>query len=217
MEFKIIPRGTLLIVTFAAGGFLLMIFFGLVLSNFSLPVYSYNDSPSLGSQIQANTAQLIKNSGFAVIPEQPSQPVRLTIPSINVDAGFEYVGLTPQGAVGAPQDFSKVAWFNLWPRPGENGTAIVSGHFGIKNGQSSVFDNLHKLRPGDKLYVEDDQGIITTFVVRESRRYDPTAQAPEVFGSTDNKPRLNLITCEGIWDEVSKSYSKRLVVFADKE
>lgn len=181
---------------------------------FSLPALfnpiSSRPPDSLGSQIRYGT-------GLARAEIKQGRPVRLKIPSINVDSSFEYVGLTPQGAVGAPKDFSKVAWFDLWPRPGENGTAIISGHFGIKNNQPSVFDNLHKLRPGDKLSVEDDQGIITTFVVRESRRYDPTAQAPEVFSSTDNNSHLNLITCEGVWDEVSKSYSKRLVVFTDKE
>jgi len=35
--------------------------------------------------------------------------------------------------------------------------------------------------------------------------------------SSDAKAHLNLITCEGVWDKVSKSYSKRLVVFTDRE
>lgn len=144
-------------------------------------------------------------------------PIRLTIPIINVNANIEHVGLTAQGAVGAPNNFSNVAWFNLWPRPGENGNAIISGHYGIKNGKPSVFDNLHKLKRGDKLYVEDSSGAITTFIVRTIRRYNPNAIVPEVFNSTDSKSHLNIITCEGIWDTISKNYSKRLIVFTDKE
>ena len=42
---------------------------------------------------------------------------------------------------------------------------------------------------------------------------DPNA----VFISNDEKLHLNLITCEGIWSKAQQSYSKRLVVFADRE
>jgi hypothetical protein len=31
------------------------------------------------------------------------------------------------------------------------------------------------------------------------------------------KVHLNLITCGGVWDKVGKSYSNRIVVFADME
>ena len=114
-----------------------------------------------------------------------------------------------------PKDRGNVAWFELGQRPGENGSAVIAGHYGWKNGKASAFDNLYKLRKGDTLYIEDDKGVITSFVVRESRRYDPEADASEVFGSNDGRARLNLVTCEGAWDKVSRTYSKRLVVFAE--
>ncbi|MFA5714473.1 MAG: PAS domain S-box protein [Candidatus Paceibacterota bacterium] len=41
--------------------------------------------------------------------------------------------------------------------------------------------------------------------------------ATDIFVSNDGKAHLNLITCGGFLDEVSKSYPKRLVVFADAE
>lgn len=53
--------------------------------------------------------------------------------------------------------------------------------------------------------------------MREIRSYDPTVDASGIFGSNDGKAHLNLITCEGIWDATKKSYSKRIVVFTDKE
>lgn len=150
-------------------------------------------------------------------PERFGLPMRLKIPKINVDSAFEYVGLTSDGAMDVPKSQDNVAWLELGQRPGENGSAVIAGHYGWKNKEASVFDNLHKLRKGDKLYVEDDKGGIVSFVVRESRRYDPKADASGVFSSNDGKSHLNLVTCEGDWDEVSQSYSKRLVVFTDKE
>ncbi len=144
-------------------------------------------------------------------------PVRLKIPEINVDSAVEHVGFTPAGAMDVPKGPDEVAWFDLGPRPGEKGSAAIAGHYGWKNGIPAAFDNLDKLKKGDKIYVEDDGGAIITFVVRESRTYAQNEDAPEVFGSNDGKAHLNLITCEGTWNKAQKSYSNRLVVFTDKE
>jgi uncharacterized membrane protein len=68
---------------------------------------------------------------------------------------------------------------------------------------------------GDKIFIEDDKGIIISFIVRESKIYALDADASEVFYSTDGTSHLNLITC--IQDKVTKKYPNRLVVFTDKE
>lgn len=140
-------------------------------------------------------------------------PVRLTIPSINVNAKVEHTGVNFKGEMEVPSNTMNVGWFKLGSRPGEKGSAVISGHLDGKNGETGVFANLHKLKKGDKLYVEDNKGKAVIFVVRESRIYDP-GYAEEVFGRNDSA-YLNLVTCDGVWDGVKKSYTKRLVVFAD--
>ncbi|MDO8504971.1 MAG: class F sortase [bacterium] len=173
--------------------------------------------PALPSQGSFVTPQAVKGNQIvsqAVI----GLPIRLKIPKIKVNAPVEHVGLTRDGAMGVPKSIANTAWFALGPRPGEIGTAVIDGHYGFwKNGKRGVFNNLHKLRKGDRIYVEDGKGKMITFVVREIKRYDPNADASEVFSSSDGKAHLNLITCEGVWDAISKNYSKRLVVFTDKE
>lgn len=144
-------------------------------------------------------------------------PVHLKIPSLNINASVEYVGLTPDGAMDVPKGPDEVAWFNLGPRPGELGSAVIDGHSGWKNNRKAVFDNLHKLNKGDKIFIENEKGQTFTFVVRESKKYNPKANAEDIFVSSDGKAHLNLITCDGIWDEKEKSRSERLIVFADKE
>jgi LPXTG-site transpeptidase (sortase) family protein len=145
-------------------------------------------------------------------------PVRLGIPKIHIDAAIERVGLTSQGDMGAPKGPDDVVWYKFGPRPGETGSAVIAGHYGRwLNGEGSVFDNLNKLKRGDKLYVKDEKGAVSTFVVRELRRYNPNGDDTDVFRSNDGKAHLNLITCEGVWNEAQKTYSNRLVVFADKE
>lgn len=144
-------------------------------------------------------------------------PVRLKIPKINVDAAIDYVGVTPQGELGVPKGPTSAAWYKLGPRPGEQGNAVIDGHFGYKDNIAAIFDNLNKLQKGDNVYVLDEKGKTATFVVRKLQTYGKNEDSSGIFVSSDGKAHLNLITCQGTWSETQKSYSDRLVVFADKE
>lgn len=177
--------------------------------------------PGQGSRAQQD---LVASASVGSIQDSASQPVstglpvRLKIPSIYVNAAIEQVGLTPGGAMDVPKSAANVGWYNQGPRPGKTGSAVIDGHYGWwKNNTPTVFNNLNKLHPGDKIYIEDDTGVTTTFVVTGSRNYDPTADASDVFSSGDGNAHLNLITCEGVWDNNQKSYANRLIVFTDKE
>ena len=143
-------------------------------------------------------------------------PVRLIIPAINVDTTVAPAGLTADGAMGVPVGPTSTTWFDLGPRPGEIGSAVIAGHEGWKDGIFAIFDDLHELKPGDDIYVVDAQGATTTFVVRSLVLYGQDASAATVFDSSDGLAHLNLITCEGTWNAAEKSYSDRLVVFADE-
>src|SRR6185503_2382424 len=105
------------------------------------------------------------------------------------------VGLAPDGAMAAPEGPVHAAWLYAGPRPGEEGTALIDGHEGWKDGIQAVFDDLDTLQAGDKLYVEDDQGTVITFVVRTLKTYGQNENPSEVFNSSDGKAHLNLITC----------------------
>jgi LPXTG-site transpeptidase (sortase) family protein len=144
-------------------------------------------------------------------------PTRLQIPSIKVDASIERVGVNSKGEMDIPKLPGNTAWFDLGARPGQIGTAAIAGHLNWYNGATGVFANLNKLNIGDEILVQDDKGQDISFVVKKIRTYNPNEDASDVFISNDNKAHLNLITCDGVWDKRTKQYSKRLVVFAEKE
>ena len=143
-------------------------------------------------------------------------PVRLIVPAIDIDTTIAPTGLTAGGAMGVPVGPTGTTWFDLGPRPGQIGSAVIAGHEGWKDGIFAIFDNLYKIKPGDDIYIVDDRGATTTFVVRSLQLYGQNANAASVFESSDGKAHLNLITCEGTWNAAEKSYSDRLVVFADE-
>jgi LPXTG-site transpeptidase (sortase) family protein len=167
-----------------------------------------NDPATLGANPAAFQAVGTKKSEL---------PSRLNIPKIGVNAPIEHVGLTRDGAMDVPQDPSHVAWFEPGPRPGQAGSAVIDGHFDWDNGTPAVFDNLDKLRVGDKLLVRDRSGATITFLVHKFRVFQPDENAASVFRSDGSAAHLNLITCTGIWNEARQSYSGRLVVFSDRE
>jgi len=143
-------------------------------------------------------------------------PVRLQIPIIGVDSLIEDATITPDGRMDVPAGSVDVAWFALGPHPGQVGSAVIGGHYGIENGVPFVFYQLNKLKVGDKVYIIDDKNDTLAFVVRKIESFDRNADATPVFTSSDGLAHLNLITCEGVWNQVNGNYPQRLVVFTDQ-
>ena len=143
-------------------------------------------------------------------------PVRLLIPVIGVDSGIEDGFITPDGRMQVPAGTADVAWFALGPHPGQAGSAVIGGHFGIQNEVPFVFYNLNKLAIGDKIYVVNDEGDTLSFIVRSIASFGLNDDATSVFTSSDGLAHLNLITCEGVWNAVDGDYPDRLVIFTDE-
>jgi len=175
---------------------------------------------AVGAQeIIGTTTPAVGTTSVAIVNNEDGSPVRLKIPKLNIDAGFQYTGLKPDGTMEIPTNIIDAGWYTGSPRPGEKGNAIITGHVAqIRGGimtKPGVFSNLSELRMGDNLYVLNDKGKSIAFVVHEIRSYDPAADATDVFTSNDGGIHLNLITCEGTWNPAQLSYSQRLVIFAD--
>lgn len=154
----------------------------------------------------------------AEVPESTDigLPVKLKISKIKVDAAIDQIGLTASGELDVPKSPASTGWYKEGPRPGDAGSAVIDGHFSYQNHTPAVFDNLHTLQKGDTVSVEDEKGASVTFVVQELRTYQPNENTSDIFASNDGKAHLNLITCQGIWNNTRQSSSARLVVFMDK-
>lgn len=188
---------------------LLLFSFGLTISLLHVVAPRHSQSPIV--TITSSPAPRTDTAPVATY----SPPLRLEIASLAVNALVTAVGLTPNNEMDIDEDIAKTAWYKLGPRPGEQGSAVIAGHYGWKDGQESVFTHLHSLKQGDTVSVRDEKGAGTTFIVREIRQYGLDADATEVFRSTDGKAHLNLITCAGPWNSSRQTYSDRLVVFTD--
>lgn len=167
--------------------------------------------PTVGSNSNQIAYSDIRDPGG--IPQ--GLPIRLQIPVIGVDSAIEDALINPDGKMDVPSGSVNVAWFALGPHPGQIGSAVIGGHFGIRNGIKFVFYDLDKLKVGDKVYIENDKGDTVAFQVRSIELFDRNADATTVFTSDDGLAHLNLITCEGIWNQNNGNYPQRRVVFTD--
>ncbi len=155
----------------------------------------------------------VRKTASQTVADSPI-PQMLDIPSIQVHAHIESVGLDKDNLMDVPKNTNDVAWYNLGPKPGASGNAVIDGHVDTQTGAPAVFAHLSKVKVGDTITITETKTSKHTFQVTSIESL-PTETFPisRVFGSSQ-ETHLNLITCDGTWDRKAKNYSKRLVVFS---
>jgi len=144
-----------------------------------------------------------------------SRPVGLSVPSIGVDAGsLIELGREADGTLEVPEDFGQAGWFRDGPAPGQFGPAVIAGHVDSRSGPG-IFYRLGALRPGARVEVAREDGSTAVFVVDKVERYAkdrfPTRA---VYGDTNHRAELRLITCGGEFDTRTGSYVDNVVAYA---
>ncbi|MBM7443205.1 class F sortase [Streptomyces sp. HB132] len=144
-----------------------------------------------------------------------SEPKRLSISSLAVDAPFTPLSIGSSGQLDAPpaDDPNLVGWFKDGATPGEPGTSVVAGHVDTKTGPA-VFLLLSTLKAGRTVDITRQDGTVATFKVDSVETFSK-AEFPSKRVYDDNgSPQLRLITCGGVYDKKKKDYEDNVVVFA---
>jgi LPXTG-site transpeptidase (sortase) family protein len=142
-----------------------------------------------------------------------SQPVRLVISKIGVDAPSINLNLKADGTLETPNSPTEVGWYRNSPTPGEKGPAIMTAHVDYINYGPAVFWNLGKMTPGDTFEVNRMDGTTAKFKVDSIKQFtQDNFPTNEVYGDT-NDAEIRLITCSGSWNSHTHHYSDNTVVF----
>jgi len=142
-------------------------------------------------------------------------PVRLIIPAIAINASVEDIGTQANADLATPSQnpWVDVGWYNLGPRPGERGSAVIDGHLDRPGGFPAVFWQLRDLHVGDEVLVKNSSGKTLRFQVTRIELYAPQdAPIQDIFGNWGGT-FLNLITCAGDWIPSQHQTNLRLVVY----
>jgi hypothetical protein len=142
-------------------------------------------------------------------------PVRIDIPRIGVSSSLDRLGRGPAGTVETPpmRRAAVAGWYELGPRPGDPGSAVILGHVDSRSGPA-VFYRLRELRRGDVVRVGRVDGSVLPFVVERTEQF-PKKRFPtdDVYYPT-MKPGLRLVTCGGEFDYSIRHYKSNIIVFA---
>lgn len=146
-------------------------------------------------------------------PEQ--RPSRLRVPALEIDAYVQHVGVNAKGNMATPNNFTDVGWYKYGATPGFLGSAVFAGHVDNGLGLSGVFKRLADIQIGDEVLVESKEGKELRFRVVEIQTYPHDSVPGEMLFARNDRPRLNLITCEGVWVPGERTYDQRLVVYTE--
>ncbi|MFG3285203.1 class F sortase [Streptomyces sp. NPDC048111] len=144
----------------------------------------------------------------------PSEPVRVTIPAIRVDAPVMRLGLGPDRSLDVPPPGStdQAGWYQDGTTPGARGTAVMAGHVDDAHGPA-VFYALGALKKGNPVEVTRKDGRTAVFTVDAVEVYANDAfPDAKVYGAAA-RPELRLITCGGGFSKET-GYRGNVVVFA---
>ncbi|MFD7168563.1 class F sortase [Streptomyces violascens] len=144
----------------------------------------------------------------------PSEPVRIKIPSIQVDAPVMRLGLGPDHSLDVPPpgNTNVAGWYKDGTAPGARGTAVMAGHVDDSRGPA-VFYALGALKKGSPVEVTREDGRTALFAIDAVEVYENEAfPDTKVYGPAA-RPELRLITCGGGFSQQT-GYRGNVVAFA---
>lgn len=138
-----------------------------------------------------------------------SKPTKFEIPSLNVSAPIQGVGLTPNGAMDTIDGPTIIAWYKYSSIPGQEGNALLAGHRDW-GGQLGTLFYLETMDIGDKLIVSYEDGHTETFYLVSNKLY-PENNVPNHVMDLEGKSRITVITCAGKFNKKTGHYDSRAV------
>lgn len=147
-------------------------------------------------------------------------PWTLLVPSARIRARIVALGLTPNDALGAPDNPEVIGWWRDGAAPGEIGNVLLDGHRDFRDTAGNVGTGVCWLLPdtrrGDFVLIRDEEAAVT-YLYMVSETVSVAWDAPESvrYLQPTSRPILTLITCEGSFDTDARNYSNRHIVVAD--
>lgn len=143
-------------------------------------------------------------------PKRPGTPRRVIIPRLDVRAQVDPIETVDRTLV-PPADPQRLGWWRDGARPGDPGTAVITGHTVHTGG--GALDDLETLVPGDEVIVADGRTQVAYDVTSvEIYSAAEVARDHRRLFKQEGRPRLMLVTCEDWNGEI---YLSSVIVMAE--
>lgn len=153
-------------------------------------------------------------AGYKVAPELPRV---ISIDKIGVRARALPMGVNRDGSMQAPINVFDAGWYTGSVKPGHKGAMAIVGHVSGPS-QNGLFKNLHALKAGDIVSIENGAG--TTFkyqvVTYETVKLEQVDMDKFLKPARGVAEGLNLMTCAGKWLKGSATFDSRTIVYTKR-
>jgi hypothetical protein len=140
-----------------------------------------------------------------------SDPVRVVIPVLKVDASVVAVGLKNGNEMEIPT-VGLVGWYRLGSAPGAAGPSVLVSHVSW-SGKKGAFYKLKDLKPGDEVQVYDAAGDCAVFQVDSSETILKTKLPMDRIWNKTDQAVIRLITCGGTYNSKTGHYLSNVIVY----
>jgi hypothetical protein len=178
-----------------------------------------DEQPPQPSPAQARSAAALPAPRATPAPAEvrglpPSDPVRILIPAIGVNAPLTPLELDDTGALQPPpaDEPALAGWYGRGTPPGAVGTAVTAGHVDTPMGPG-VFYRLGALTKGDTVEVMREDGRTAVFTVDAVEVHDRNDFPDDKVYGDSERPELRVITCGGAYSR-GTGYQGNVVVYA---
>lgn len=140
----------------------------------------------------------------------PDRPVRVSVPSIKLNAPIVGVGINAKGEMDVPSGrTNNVGWYEYGTVPGGTGSAVLDAHV------FAAFGDLRYLKPGNDIFITMESGATLHFRVSQAQTYLLKEVPLERLFNEAGGSYLHLITCAGTLTPDRSTYDHRLIVYAE--
>lgn len=189
-----------------------ILFISIVVIVFALinPAIFYSVKTVALSDVNLNPTKI--QSISAIKASTTPNPSLLNIPSLKINAPFEFLGLNADQTIEVPKNDMSVGWFVYGAKPGEIGATVIVGHLDSIKGDA-IFANLNKIKPGDEIKISLEDGSEVIYLAETVSKFSQDAFPTHKVYDRTLYPSLRLITCAGTYNKQAGHYSDNLVVF----
>jgi Sortase domain len=157
----------------------------------------------------------VDNGTFRIRYQDPYRPVRVTVPSLSMNALVVPVGMDQLRSVEVPVNIDIVGWYKLGVSPHQQfGSVALVGHRDGAGGDEGVFLRIGELRKGDQVVVTNRDGSenvyeVTTVELMTKERF--ASEGSRLFAES-GPALLTMISCGGEYDRARGGYQSNVVV-----
>jgi hypothetical protein len=142
-------------------------------------------------------------------------PIRISIPTLKVDAAVTPEGVDATGEMAIPEDIHTIGWYQWGSAPGASaGSIVMVGHVDSAKTGAGAFFPLRTIADGALITITTTDGTSHDYRVIAREQFPKTTVPLSAIFDQSGPPRLVLATCGGAFDRATGSYLDNIVVTA---